>query len=268
MTEPLFTAESLGVSFGDRPVLDGVRFSLERGTLTGLLGANGVGKTTLLRAVCGLLPHRGRCVLEGRVLEGLSGRELARRISYIPQRGSMGASLPALDVTLMGFHARMGLLERPGRARRAAAMAALETVGAGQLAERDFRTLSEGQKQLVVLARTLVEDTALLLLDEPDSALDFRNRHLILRTLRALVKDGGRSGLLCLHDPALALEYCDGLLLLKGADSAVFLRPDRDPPEALESHLRDVFGPLTLGRLRDRQGRLRLVPLSEGGDEA
>ena len=263
MTAPFFAADGLGVSF-DRPVLENVCFGLERGTLTGLLGANGVGKTTLLRAVCGLLPHRGRCMLEGELLEGLSARELARRVSYIPQRGSGAVSLPALDMVLMGFHARMEPLEYPGRTRRTAARAALEAVGAGGLAGRSFRTLSEGQKQLVLLARTLVEDTRLLVLDEPDSALDFRNRHRIMRTLRGLVKSGDRAGLLCLHDPALALEYCESLLLLRGADSALVLRPGRDPAGTVEERLREVYGPLTLREVPDRQGARHLVLLPEG----
>ena len=264
MTGPFFAAEGLSVAFGERQVIRELSFSLERGTLTGLLGANGAGKSTLLRAICGLLPHRGRCVLAGEVLEKLSPRRLARRVSYIPQRGS-AAALPALEVALMGFHARLGLLERPSGAQRDAARAALEEVGAGALAQQDFRTLSEGQKQLVLLARTLVEDTGLLLLDEPDSALDFHNRHLILRTLRDLIGRGDRAGLLCLHDPALALEYCESLLVLQGPDRAVLLRPDRDPAPVMEAQLRQAYGPLELAQVRGRDGERRLVLLPERG---
>ncbi len=251
MTAPFFEAQGLGVAFGGRVVLDSIGFTLAQGTLTALLGANGVGKTTLLRAVCGLVPHSGRCRLTGEALEGLGVRALARRVSYIPQRGGLAASLPALDVVLMGFYARLGVLAYPTRAHRAAARAALETVGAWALAEQDFTTLSEGQKQLVLLARTLAEDTGLLLLDEPDSALDLRNRYLVLCTLRRLVKSGPRAGLLCLHDPALALECCDCLLLLKNAAQVVALWPERDAPEVIEAHLRDCYGPLTLVPVED-----------------
>ena len=111
------------------------------------------------------------------------------------------------------------------RERIAQAMEALTSMGMGDYADKDYQTLSEGQKQLVILARLLVEDSALLLLDEPDSALDFQNRYAILWQLKKLTEERQRCALLCLHDPILALEFCQQLILLKdGNISPCFIR--------------------------------------------
>ena len=91
-----FTVEGLAAGYGRRPVLSGVDFTLEAGKLYGVLGANGSGKTTLLKAACGILPHRGRCLLEGQALETQSVRMRARQCGYIPQRSGIGIDLSAL----------------------------------------------------------------------------------------------------------------------------------------------------------------------------
>lgn len=91
---------------------------------------------------------------------------------------------------------------------------AIDMVGLKGLYESDFLALSEGQKQLCILARTIIETSPLLLLDEPDSALDFSNRHLLMQHIRNIVSDG-RCALMCIHSPELALEYCDNILLMK-----------------------------------------------------
>ena len=119
------TVEGLGAGYGSRTVLRGVDLSLEAGSLVGLLGANGSGKTTLLKAICGIMPHTGRCVLEGTLLESLRPRELALRCGYIPQRSGIDIDISVLDVVLMGFNPRLGLLQRPTAAMRAAAADAL-----------------------------------------------------------------------------------------------------------------------------------------------
>ena len=141
--------------------------------LTGYLGA---GKTTLLKAAAGLLPHTGQCLLDGVPLESLSTRRLAQTVSYIPQQSGISVSLSAREVVLMGFNPRLGVLQSPTAAMRAAADEALRTVGLADKAGQDYLTLSGGEKQLCILARTIAEDAPLLLLDEPDSALDLANR--------------------------------------------------------------------------------------------
>ena len=258
----LLTVTDLSVTLGSAPVLQDVSFSVpESAPLVGVLGANGSGKTTLLRCIAELIPHKGHCTLRGTPLETLSAKGLARRVSYIPQHSGIGLSLSAREVVLMGFNPRLSVLQAPTPAMHTAAEQALAQVGLAGFADRDYLTLSGGEQQLCILARTLVQDTELLLLDEPDSALDLHNRVKMLQTVLALVHSGGKAALVCLHDPALALEFCDTLLLLRGGHLIAQLHPKTDPLPETEQQLAKVFGPVQLIRLTDAAGQPRLVLL-------
>lgn len=261
--DDFFAVKELNTGYGKHIVLENVSFSLAEGTMTGLLGANGSGKSTLLKAVCGQLPYQGECLLRGEALKGMHVRRLAREVSYIPQRSGIHLSLPALDVVLMGFNPVLKLLQNPDAGQKASARDALGAVGLGGMEERNYLTLSEGQKQLCILARTIVENTSLLLLDEPDSALDIRNRYSVLRILRRLLEGQEKAALLCLHDPVLALDFCEQLILLKEGHCIASLHPARDSLGRMQEALAEIYGPLTLARCSDRHGRMRLVLLSE-----
>ena len=254
--------QDLTVRYGAAAVLQGVSFSVPvPGQLIGLLGVNGSGKTTLLKAAAGLLPHTGQCLLDGVPLESLSTRRLAQTVSYIPQQSGISVSLSAREVVLMGFNPRLGVLQSPTAAMRAAADEALRTVGLADKAGQDYLTLSGGEKQLCILARTIAEDAPLLLLDEPDSALDLANRSRMTALLAQLVHTGGKTALVCLHDPALALDSCDILVVLQGGGVAAVLHPKTDPPAVLQAALAAVYGPLELLPVTDCRGRRRLALL-------
>lgn len=258
-----FSVRDLRAGYGGQEILQGIGFSVEQNHLTGVLGANGSGKTTLLKAVCGILPHKGCCTLAGTVLERLSPRQLARQCGYIPQRSGISIDISALDVVLMGFNPHLRLLERPDAAMIAAARQALEQVGLTGMEEVNYLHLSEGQKQLCILARTLASDRRLLLLDEPESALDFRFRFRMLAALRDWLATGERCGLVTLHDPALALNFCDELLLLSGGALIGCICPARTPLPDMQFLLARLYGPVTLLRCPDRTGREQLVMLKE-----
>lgn len=248
---------------GSNAVVKNVSFSLDSGTLTALIGANGCGKSTLLKGICKLIPSSGSILLQesahGNVsrqatsanthsdeisipLHQLATRRLARLISYIPQRSGITVSLPVLDIVMMGFHPYLGLLEPPGKLHREKALTALETVGLADKKDQDFLTLSEGQKQLCILARTLVQNTCLLLFDEPDSALDFSNRQLLIRLIREVICSRRKTGLLVLHDINLALDYCDQLLLMKDGEVIRTLYPKIDSEKKLSKALSEICG--------------------------
>ena len=242
-------------------LLKQISFQIETGEAVGLTGQSGAGKTTLLKAAAGLLPHTGQCLLDGVPLESLSTRRLAQTVSYIPQQSGISVSLSAREVVLMGFNPRLGVLQSPTAAMRAAADEALRTVGLADKAGQDYLTLSGGEKQLCILARTIAEDAPLLLLDEPDSALDLANRSRMTALLAQLVHTGGKTALVCLHDPALALDSCDILVVLQGGGVAAVLRPRTDPPAVLQAALAAVYGPLELLPVTDCRGRHRLALL-------
>lgn len=268
--------EKRGAFDAANAIVRNVSFSLQPGTITALAGSNGCGKTTLLKGLCGLIPANATSVLvndensksdksqaltRSRTrkddsvmhpysldLRSLTPRQLARVVSYIPQRSGITVPLPVIDVVLMGFEPVLHLLEQPGKLHREQARAALAAVGMAGYENHSFQTLSEGQKQLCILARTLVQDAPLLLLDEPDSALDFTNRHLLLDTLRRTVADRGRTCLLVLHDLSLALDCCDQLLLMENGQLAGIVHPRTDSEETLSSALSSLCGPVRVFR--------------------
>ena len=255
--------QGVTAGYGKQPVINDIAFQLDAGCLMGVIGANGSGKTTLLKALCGILPHQGCCTLEGTVLEKLTARQLARHVSYIPQRSGIAIDISALDVVLMGFNPQLGLLEHPDKAMRETAMQALAQVGLGAKADVNYLHLSEGQKQLCILARTLISGSKLLLLDEPESALDFRYRHQMLSLLRKWVASGRRSAVVTLHDPTLALNFCDRLLLIHGSGVLGEIQPKTMPLEQMERMLSQVYGDISLQRCCNRMGETQIVMLGE-----
>lgn len=257
------TATNICARYGKQPVIQNISFRLEAGCLMGIIGANGSGKTTLLKALCGIIPHQGTCTLAQITLEKLSARQIARLVSYIPQRSGISIDITVRDVVLMGFNPQLGLLEHPTEAMKRAATNALFQVGLSEKADTNYLHLSEGQKQLCILARTLVSDSKLLLLDEPESALDFRYRHQMLALLRKWILPGNRCAVVTLHDPNLALNFCDRLLLLNDSGVLSMLAPKTDSLDTMERMLRQIYGNISLQRFENRKGKSQIVILNE-----
>ena len=258
-----FIVNNISAGYGKKNVIENISFQLEKGTLMGVIGANGSGKTTLLKALCGILPHKGVSVLDGTELEKLNPRQLARLVSYIPQRSGITIDISALDVVLMGFNPRLGLLEHPTKEMKAAALDALQQVGLNGREHENYLHLSEGQKQLCILARTLVARSKLLLLDEPESALDFRFRHQMLSLLQEWVRKEHSSAVVTLHDPTLAMNFCDKLLLLSEGRVLGVIAPQTDSLDKMEQMLSMVYGPISLQRCYNRRGEGQIVMLRE-----
>lgn len=197
-------------------ILKGVNLKVRKGRLTALLGLNGSGKTTLLKAICGLMPIQGGTVeVCGRDLREIGRRDLASCISYIPQKNSILFHTRTEEVVVMGVNPRLKWYETPSTEHRMEARRLLEEIGLGKEADRDFLSLSEGQKQLALLCRALMQNAPVMLFDEPDSALDYGNRKKILRQISEIVKKNHYGGLITIHDPDYALHYCDEIIILK-----------------------------------------------------
>lgn len=258
-----FSVKELSAGYGRKTIVRDVSFSLEEGSLLGILGANGSGKTTLLKSICGILPHRGECMLDGVALDRLSARSMARLCGYIPQRSGITIDISVLDVVLMGFNPLLGILEQPDDDMKKQARKALKQVELSDREQDNYLTLSEGQKQLCVLARTLVGKNSLLLLDEPESALDFRYRYQMLEILGLWLKEKKRAAVVTLHDPILALNYCQKLLLLENGRNIGILHPDSDDKEEMECQLSKIYGPVSIRECRNRQGRIQRIMMKE-----
>jgi ABC-type Mn2+/Zn2+ transport system ATPase subunit len=210
----LIEAEGLAAGYDGAVTISGVEFSLGEGQTLALLGPNGGGKTTLLRALLGELPP-----LAGAL-------RVAARCGTVPQteRSRLDYPVSALDVATMGTLPRLPWWRRPGRRARDAAAAALDRVGLGALAEQTFGRLSGGQRQRVLIARALVQDAAVLLLDEPFSGLD-RPSSEGLEALIAELAGEGRGIVIATHDLEQA-RACDLVLCINKLQVACG-RPDR-----------------------------------------
>ena len=258
-----FSVHQLRAGYGQKNILSDISFSMEEGRIVGVIGANGCGKTTLLKSICGILPHGGTCTLMDTELERLSAKQMAQRCSYIPQRSGLTIDISTLDVVLMGLNPQLRLLEHPDKAMKEKAREALTLVGLGDREHDNYLSLSEGQKQLCIFARTLVSDASLFLLDEPESALDFRFRYQTLALLKGWVTGGKRGAIVTLHDATLALNFCDELLLLSEGSVLGILRPREDPMDTMEKMLSHIYGNVSLHMCRGKDGREHMVMIKE-----
>jgi len=201
---PVIEAHGLAVAYpgAAEPALSGVELAIERGRRVGVLGPNGGGKTTLLRALLGeLAPAAGTLRVDG-------------RIGSVPQteRSRLDFPVSALDVVLMGALGRLGWWRRPGRGERRAALDALERVGLRERAQAGFGELSGGQRQRVLVARALLQDADVVLFDEPFTGLDAPSAQRLTELIDALAGEG-RTLLICTHDVSQTLAW-DAVLCL------------------------------------------------------
>jgi manganese/zinc/iron transport system ATP- binding protein len=183
--------ENVTLGYGSRPVLAGLDFEIPEGDFLGLVGPNGAGKTTILRAILGSLePMAGKVT-----------RAPGIRFGYVPQRDQVNPHYPleVMDVVLMGRYDRIGVGRRPSRDDRERALAALDHVGIRDLANRFIRALSGGQTQRALIARALVGEPNLLVLDEPTSGMDLVSTTLILGLVRDLHERNGLTVLMVSH---------------------------------------------------------------------
>lgn len=259
----LFSAKNITAGYGEKVVVSDVSFELDGGCVLGIVGANGSGKTTLLKAICGILSHTGESRIQGKILEKESSRQLAKICSYIPQRSGISIDISALDVVLMGFNPYLKLLENPTHEMEQIAREMLSKVGLSGKENTNYMHLSEGQKQLCILARTLGVDSKLLLLDEPESALDFQHRYKMLNLIRDWVNDNERCVIVTLHDPALALNYCDKLLVLSEGSVLDIINPRSDSIQSMEAVLSKIYGKVSLQYCMTQNCQKQLVMLKE-----
>ncbi len=210
------TIKNLSAGYDKAPVLHDVSLKVEKGGICALMGRNGSGKTTMLRCINAILkPEQGSIRVMGREITRLGRIEIARLISLVPQSSPSAFSFSCLEMILMGGAARVKPWSAPGRREKESAMEVLCEVGIENLARRSFNQLSGGERQLVMLSRSLFQNTPIMLLDEPNTHLDFSNQHRIMEIMRDVVKKRGATALISLHDPNLTLHYCDQVVMLK-----------------------------------------------------
>ena len=212
MTENIVSIKGLWICRAEHAVLEDINLELQAGDFLGLIGPNGGGKSTLLKAMLGLIkPDRGSIALFG-----LPPAAARSRVGYVPQKTVFDQSFPvkALDVVLMGRYSRTGLLHRYGSQDRQAALRALKAVGMDDRAEREIGALSGGEQQRVFVARSLVSDPKLLLLDEPTAGVDSAQQTDFYDLLCHLNRDLGIAIVLVSHDVTAISRYVSKIACL------------------------------------------------------
>jgi iron complex transport system ATP-binding protein len=215
--------KNLRFSYGSREILKGIDLTADYGQLIALLGPNGAGKSTLMRCLLGFLQdYRGDILLDGQNVRQLRRTALAKKVAYIPQSAPVVFNYTVLETVLMGATGSLGLLGTPGKDLEARSLALLEQLGIGQRARRGCAELSGGERQLVLLARALLQNARILVMDEPTANLDYGNQNRVMEQVSALVAQGYLV-LYSTHDPNQALLYAtravtlwDGRLLTDG----------------------------------------------------
>ncbi len=211
------SAHDLDVRIGQVQVVSGLNMALHGGAFWGLLGPNGVGKTTLLKTLAGLWePDNGGVHLAGQPMSELSRRSIARMLGMLPQHSQYAFDASCLETALVGRHPHLGPISRESRRDRDMAREALDDLGMLALAERSCMDLSGGESRRLALATVLVQNPQVLLLDEPTNHLDPANQVTILNVLHRKVREQRKSALMALHEVNLATCYCSHVLLLYG----------------------------------------------------
>lgn len=211
----LLSVRGLRVTLGSREVLKGVDIDLLEGQIVALLGPNGSGKSTLLAAAGGIgRVSEGSVSLMGKDIGSLSRREVAQRVAVVPQQTGFLMPFTVMETVLMGRFPAAGRFARLSAGDEKAALATLEMVDLLSFEERLVTDLSGGEAQRVAIARALAQETPVLLLDEPVSALDPRHAMAVFRLLDSLKKEG-RGVIVALHDINFALRFADRVIFLK-----------------------------------------------------
>jgi ABC-type Mn2+/Zn2+ transport system ATPase subunit len=243
MGEPLLTFDRVTLGYGSRVILKDLTFTMSARDYIGIVGPNGAGKTTLLQAILGALPPKSGTITQHR-------KPLT--FGYVPQAQTMDDQFPltALDIVLMGRYRKLGLLHRPSKQDREMAHLALEQVGVPDLAPRLFREFSGGQKQRTLMARALVCDPDVLVLDEPTNDMDVAAEHATMELVDRLHAERGLLVLMVSHLLNVVVNHVRQVAILGGNRFEMGPVEEIITPERLLSLYNLPLDVVTVGRKR------------------
>lgn len=214
MTQEVIAVRDSSICIGDKKILEHINCTIGAGEFVGIIGPNGVGKSTLLSGLRGFLPLSGGEVqLLGRSITALSDKELARQVAYMQQEVNVGFGYTALEVVLTGRYPYLKWWQHERAKDKEIAQKYMEFTGVTSLAHKPVHSMSGGEKQRVLLAKVLAQETPLIFLDEPTASLDLVYQEEIFRYCQ-LICEQGKTVLIVAHDLKLAAKFCSRLLLL------------------------------------------------------
>ncbi|MCC5911291.1 MAG: ABC transporter ATP-binding protein [Clostridiaceae bacterium] len=219
-------------------ILENISFDIEAGNLLGLLGPNGMGKSTLLKCISHILPPQsGNIIIFEKNLRSFSIKEKAKIISYVPQSTYSSFPMSVVDTVLMGRIPYINM--KITKNDKDKAFAALEMLNLEDYAFKNINELSGGERQQVIIARSIAQEPSLLILDEPTSNLDLKNQMDVLEKIKNIVKEKKLIAIIAIHDINLASMFCDKLLLLK---DRTIIAEGQNKDIINENNIRQVYG--------------------------
>ncbi|MCL2401207.1 MAG: ABC transporter ATP-binding protein [Oscillospiraceae bacterium] len=219
----MLTLKNVSVGYTGEDVVKNVTFSVARNENLSIIGPNGCGKTTLLKAVANLMPFKGEIEVSGKPVHKMSHREVTLKIALLSQLSGIYFSYSVFDTVMMGryLHIKDKFLGLPSEEDRAIVLKTLEAMDLSKEKDRSITTLSGGQLQRVFLARTLVQEPEIILLDEPTNHLDLKYQIELIEFLKQWAQHGNRTVIGVLHDINLAMKLSDNILVMKDGEIQV-----------------------------------------------
>ena len=256
--------ENISFSYGARPVIRDVSFSVQGGEILGIIGPNGSGKSTLLKLISRVLvPAQGRVLIDGEDTSRWSPRSLARTLAVVPQETRILFDFTAEEIVEMGRSPYLGRFQVMTPRERSIVKTAMESTNTLEFAQRSVMELSGGERQRVIIARALAQEPQVLLLDEPTAALDINHEVEIFELVRNSTIKEQLVTIAVMHDLNLAAQYCDNLLLLSEGTVTAY-----GPAEAVlaADNIASVYGLDVIIYKNQLTGRPHVQPLPRNHD--
>lgn len=222
------SVESLQFSYGQRPIIRDISFTARPGDFIAVLGPNGVGKSTMFKCILRFLKgYNGRVLIDGESTGTMTRKQIAQKVAYIPQSSSQVFDFSVLELVMLGYATKLPLFKTPDEEGEEQALQVLDSLGIAHLAHQGCGEISGGEYQLVLLARTLVQDARILIMDEPTANLDYGNQYRVMDRIAGLSRDDFII-MMAAHDPNQVLLHAnraliveDGLVVADGAPATV-----------------------------------------------
>lgn len=246
----LLKVEHMSAGYRGNTVVRDVSFSVGEGEVAGILGENGCGKTTLFKSIFEMGTRlSGTAFVNGRDTAAMTVKERSLCLALLPSGGTIPSGLLADEVLEMGWYARLRFLQSPDKRLRREKEQVIQELGLESYILSCFDQLSQGQKQMILLGRMLLQDAPVFLMDEPDTSLDFKHKHGLLQRIRSMAGERKKAGLMILHDPSLALTYCDKVFLMKDGRLLGTICPQKDTEEQIAEKIKPITGTVMVTKL-------------------
>ncbi len=232
--------QNVTLGYGRKVVVGDITFQMKPGEITGLVGPNGCGKSTIIKALSRVIsPYSGRILLGGKNISAISRRDLSRLLGVVPQIPLLPSTFTAFEVVLMGRNPHLGLFQYEGQRELDIAWRAMEQTMTLHLARQRVGELSGGEIQCLLIARVLTQETKTILLDEPTANLDIGRQIEILNLIKNLCLDNNVAVLAAIHDLNLASQYCNRLVLINNGQ----VHAQGTPTEVITAqNIKEVYG--------------------------